>query len=36
MDCIYNSGALCYKDNENITVCPYTGNESDCEDSEVG
>ena len=36
MDCIHNSGGLCYKDNENITACPYTGSEPDCEDAEEG
>lgn len=36
MDCIYNSGGLCYKNSDNVIVCPYVGNESDCEDAEEG
>ncbi len=33
MDCIYNTGGLCYKDNEDIKVCQYIGDESNCEDA---
>lgn len=30
MDCIYNTGGFCYKDNEDIKECQYIGNEEDC------
>lgn len=36
MDCIYNTGGLCYRDKENITECPYAGSELGCEDAEEG
>ncbi len=34
MDCIYNSGGLCYRDHEFIEECPYIGSEEDCEYAE--
>lgn len=36
MDCIYNSGGLCYRDHEHIEECTYAGNEEDCENAEEG
>lgn len=34
MDCIYNSGGLCYKDHDLIEECRYIGNEEDCVEAE--
>lgn len=34
MDCIYNTGGFCYKDNEDIKECSYIGAEEDCENAE--
>ncbi len=35
MDCIYNTGGLCYKDGDNVKECPYVYDQSICEESEV-
>lgn len=34
MDCIYNTGGLCYKDSNNVKECPYVYDQSICEDAE--
>lgn len=34
MDCIYNTGGLCYLDNENVKECSYAGYETECDYAE--
>lgn len=34
MDCIYNSGGLCYRDLGDVKECEYAGNEAECENAE--
>lgn len=34
MDCIYNTGGLCYRDNKDIKECPYIGCEAECDNVE--
>ena len=36
MDCIYNTGGFCYKDQVNIRECQYAGDEAGCEDAVEG
>lgn len=36
MDCIYNSGGVCYRDHEDIKECGYVGNEADCDNAGEG
>lgn len=34
MDCVYNTGGYCYKDNEGMKECQYIGSEEECKDAE--
>lgn len=34
MDCIYNTGGFCFKDNGCIIECQYIGDEADCKNVE--
>lgn len=36
MYCIYNTGGLCYLDNENVKECLYVGCEAECDNAEEG
>lgn len=34
MDCIYNTGGMCYFDDDDVKECYYIGSEQECEKAE--